>query len=299
MKLRQLLAAAVMVCGMALAVSAQEIGISNLPEKGKISKLEVGNKDRTAGGTFVISAVPGYLKDQQMVSVPRGNAAVAGIAYTVTIDKPATVYLLVQDRGKVTIPEGWTKSEDKVRWKLGNMNLSDSVYQKNFAAGQVEIPAHDGKDGASFGVPNAVVITALDESAAFITPGKAKIVKMASGNSRALGGDFAIAEAPDFLKDLPMVIINRGKANEQGAAYKFSVSKPVTAYLLVQDRGKATLPEGWTKVDGKVKWTAVKSNFSDSIYEKKFEAGEIEVPGHDGKQGSSFGIPNAVVLKAD
>ncbi|MPN10634.1 hypothetical protein SDC9_157929 [bioreactor metagenome] len=113
---------------------------------------------RTADGNLVISALPDSLKNKPMFSVPRGVGSAPGAAYSVTLDKPAKAYLLVHDRGTTAIPDGWTKEEGKVSWKSGNMPFTDSVYSWEVPAGKLEIPAHNGKEGNAFGIPNAVVV---------------------------------------------------------------------------------------------------------------------------------------------
>ena len=92
------------------------------------------------------------------MSVPRGRFNAPGAGYSFTLKKPATVYLLVQDRGKPDIPEGWKAEEGKAVWRLGNVRHSDLIYSREFPAGTVEIPAHNGKQGTSYGVPHAAVI---------------------------------------------------------------------------------------------------------------------------------------------
>lgn len=60
-------------------------------------------------------------------------------------------------------PGGVDQASATVCW---GDNFTDSVYLKQLdAPGKVEVPAHDGRQGGNFGIPNALVITDSDRDA--------------------------------------------------------------------------------------------------------------------------------------
>lgn len=135
---------------------AQEIKITDLSAGAKIGKAEAG-QFRCAG--YKLTEVPEELKSQPMVFVLRGDSNKPAAAYSFTIDKPATIYLFVHNRGKIELGQDWEKTPMKAVWTAGNHKLDDSVFKKDFPAGKIEVPTHEGKDGGgSFGIPHLAVI---------------------------------------------------------------------------------------------------------------------------------------------
>ena len=146
---------AAILCVGAVCVSAAEVKVSGMAAGVKVAKITQNAKTRTSGGPFVFTKVPDQLKGLQIVTITRGALNKPGAGFTVTIDQPATVYLLVHDRGTPTIPADWKKTPMKVQWNAG----ADTVYEKQVKAGKIEVPAHNGKDGGgNYGVPSALVI---------------------------------------------------------------------------------------------------------------------------------------------
>ena len=145
---------AAVLCAGAICVSAAEVKISGLTGSAKVAKIEQKAKTRTTGGSFVFMKVPDSLKGLQIVTVSRGSMKKPGAGFSLTIDQPATVYLLVHDRGTQTIPADWKKTSMKVQWSAG----ADTVYEKQVKAGKIEVPAHNGKADGNYGIPCAVVI---------------------------------------------------------------------------------------------------------------------------------------------
>jgi len=285
--------AAAACCALVAAVSAAEVKVSELTGGARQSTLELKAKNRVANGAFTVVAIPVRLAGLTLVSVPRGQGNQPGAGYSVTVDRPATAYLLVHNRGKVTVPEGWTKVPGTVEWDASGILFSDTIYLKEIPAGKVDVPAHDGKDGGNFGIPDAIVIADRNlesESQAVLSFCNVK------SKMRVANGAFSIAEIPDYLKGLPMVSISRGDGSKPGAAFSYTLAKPAKVYLLVHDRGKAALPDGWTKEEGKVTWKNGQVKFTDTVYSRECPAGKLEIPAHNGKEGSTFGIPNAIVI---
>ena len=276
-----------------LAAGAAEVQVSDLTGNAKVSKFKIYGKNRVVNAGFPITALPADLAGETFVSVPRGAAGQPGAAYSVSVDRPARIYLLVQNRGTSAVPEGWTRLPATVCW---GDNFTDSVYLKQLdAPGKVEVPAHDGRQGGNFGIPNALVITDSDRDALASPATESRMLP--KNRMRVVGGNFVFGEFPAFLKDLPLISVPRGASNRPGAGYSFVLKKPAKLYLLVQDRGTPAIPEGWRKEEGKTVWSAGSARFTDSIYSKQFPAGTVEIPAHDGKQGNSFGVPNAVVIR--
>lgn len=157
MRFSTMSAIAAVLCAGALCVSAADVKVSGMPAGVKVAKIDLKAKSRTTNGGFVFTKVPDQLKGLQIVTISRGAVNKPGAGFTVTIDQPATVYLLVHDRGTPKVPADWKKTPMKVQWNIGS-NFTDSVYEKQAKAGKLEVPAHDGKDGSAYGIPNALVI---------------------------------------------------------------------------------------------------------------------------------------------
>ncbi|MBS1370335.1 MAG: hypothetical protein HPZ91_10310 [Lentisphaeria bacterium] len=281
------------IVAAALAAGAADVQVSDLTGGAKTSEFKLYGKNRVANASFPVTALPAGLAGETLVSAPRGAANQAGAAYSVSIDRPAKVYLLVQDRGKPAIPEGWTKVPATVCW---GDNYTDTVYLKEFdAPGKVEVPAHDGKQQNNFGIPSALVITDRDKETVSSPATESRLLP--KSRMRVVRSGFAFVEFPAFLKDLPLISAPRGASDKPGASYSFTLKKPAKLYLLIQDRGTPAIPEGWTREEGKVTWTVGPNKQTDSIYSKEFPAGTVEIPAHNGKQGNAYGVPNAAVIQ--
>jgi hypothetical protein len=67
-------------------------------------------------------------------------------------------------------------------------------------------------------------------------------------------------------------------------------------YIAVHDRGGYKPPEGWMKTDMILKWRPGFDE-TDTVYTKSFSKGVVKVPGHSGKTGSIFGVPNMAFIR--
>lgn len=117
------------------------------------------NPIRMIMGNIVVQA-PETFEKALFIAAPRDNAYAPGMGYSFTIDKPATVYIAVHRRGKPTILPGWEKASEVFNWGHsghGDMS-SDIVYRKDFPAGVVNIPPHDGFNGKMYGIPHLTII---------------------------------------------------------------------------------------------------------------------------------------------
>lgn len=148
----------VALSAIGFVLCAVDANLSNLPQEAKVSRCVINGKDRTNDNTIVITAVPNLINNLQMVSIPYIKPGAPAPAYSITIDCPAVVYILVHDVGKPNIPKEWKKLDIKVELQVNSLKGTDSVYAQYFTAGKVEIPGHDGKEVKNYGLPNAVLI---------------------------------------------------------------------------------------------------------------------------------------------
>lgn len=101
---------------------------------------------------------------------------------------------------------------------------------------------------------------------------------------------------PQKLKAMQCVVVPRGDSKKEANAFSFTVNKATDVYIAVHDRGGFIPSEGWRKTDLKTEWF---TGLTDTVYVKRFEAGTVDVPGHHGRSGASYGIPNAAFVPAD
>ncbi len=140
-----------------LAVAAGEtVNVTDLSSPGlKVTRAPT----RMILGNIKIQ-VPEQFENALYVVAPRGPAGEPGMGYRFTIDRPATVYIAVHRRGKPTIPAGWIRTPQILYWgHVGHGSMTpDTVYRKDFPAGVVNIPPHDGFDGRMYGIPHVAII---------------------------------------------------------------------------------------------------------------------------------------------
>ncbi len=119
--------------------------------------------------------------------------------------------------------------------------------------------------------------------------------KLVKDALRSMETTYKFVTIPEVFSQAIYVTVLRGNAKAPGAAYTFTVDKPVTVYLCVLDKGKPTL-EGWEKTAHKISWSAGRE-FTDLVYKKDFATGVISVPEHNGSSDDgTFGIPHAAVV---
>jgi len=98
---------------------------------------------------------------------------------------------------------------------------------------------------------------------------------------------------PEQLRTMQCVVIARGDLKEPAKDFSFTISKPADVYIAVLDRGDYTPPTGWERTTLTSRWSG---NLTDTVYVKRFAAGTVEIPGHSGKQGTSYGVPHAAFV---
>jgi len=107
---------------------------------------------------------------------------------------------------------------------------------------------------------------------------------------------YEIVSLPEFCDGRPCVVVDRHSNKAPSPAYSFAVDKPVTVYLLVDRRGDLKMPDAWEKLEATARWRAGNQEFADTVYRKAFPAGKVEIPGHEGTDGTYFGLPNTAVV---
>jgi|GEM_PF-748049 len=147
-----------------------EVQITELPGhlNATLGKLEKGSK--RLADVYDIESVPDELRGQLYVTIARGEWDKLGAGYSFRVNQPVTVYLAVQERGNPTLPEGWEQTFYRLEYFApmkdgGRRRCFDSIWKKNFPAGKIEIPPHDGTDGRYFGVPNMAIVVPTEKPA--------------------------------------------------------------------------------------------------------------------------------------
>ncbi|MEO6003898.1 MAG: glycoside hydrolase family 30 beta sandwich domain-containing protein [Opitutus sp.] len=98
--------------------------------------------------------LPGQLKGLEMISANRGDFAKPAIGFTFIVNQPVTVYLAVENRGGFRPGPEWTATGETARWN----ERTDSIYSRDFPAGEIAIPAHPGEEGGVFGAPHVAFV---------------------------------------------------------------------------------------------------------------------------------------------
>ena len=115
---------------------------------------------RTINGNLFIVSFPPELDGGCLISMPRGAMNRPSPAWEIVLNGPADLYLLVHDYGSPEIPEDWKPYPGKVSWGIrrGIGWQKDRIYRKTISGGTVTVPGHNGKGGANYGIPNAIII---------------------------------------------------------------------------------------------------------------------------------------------
>ncbi len=121
-----------------------------------------------------------------------------------------------------------------------------------------------------------------------LKPGKAR-------RASDTGPKYAFSALPQALSAMQCVVVPRGNSRKQAEGFSFKINEPAEVQIAVHDRGGFAPPGGWRKTALKTRWS---TGLTDTVYTKRFEAGTVRVPGHSGKQGSSYGLPHAAFVPA-
>ena len=135
---------------------AGDLKITEISKPAKLAKLNIGI---FRSRPYTVSKIPKLLEDLPCIILPRGTGNKPGPQFSFTINKPATIYLFVHNRGKFA-PEGWEKTELTANWLVNKSTYSDAVFKKDFPAGKVVIPEHKGTSTGKppYGVAHLAVI---------------------------------------------------------------------------------------------------------------------------------------------
>lgn len=138
------------------------------------SGLEVGavrkGAHRCTGG-YEIVEMPDDLAGLPCVTVTRGSWQAPGAGYAFEVDRPATVYLAVHERGHANLPKGWQKTDMQILWKTpgSDRTYTDRVFRQDFPPGNVRIPPHTGTDGTNYGLPHMAIVRGKDGANVSVT----------------------------------------------------------------------------------------------------------------------------------
>jgi hypothetical protein len=235
------------------------------------------------------------------VSVPRGDATKPGTAFRFTIDRPATVYLLVHKRGGY-VPKGWQSTKLKARWQVAQYTVTDLIFRKDFPAGEVAIPAHQGLTASGkppYGVGHLAVIQSKAEQAS-VPEQEIKIGDLSPGGllrqapTRMIMGGISMV-VPDAFRGGQFVCMPRGPSAEPGRGFSFTIDRDSDVYISVHQRGTPTLT-GWVKTNHRTIWRHAGNLHQDLVYRKHFPAGRVTIPPHDGSNGKMYGIPHVAMI---
>ncbi len=104
---------------------------------------------------FTLKDVPDELSGLAGVTIRRGDYHLPAPGYSFTVDRDVVVYLVVDDRGEPGLDGTWLKTGLEVGWE----GYVDSVYLREFKAGQIDVPARDVEHGpGAYPLPNMCFI---------------------------------------------------------------------------------------------------------------------------------------------
>lgn len=119
---------------------------------------------------------------------------------------------------------------------------------------------------------------------------------LSAAEPRCLGLASTLLEIPDFLKNAPCLILERPSTPTPFLGLKLRLAEPARVVLVVQKRGQAGMPAAWIKRKESLTWSFGSFTLHDEIYERNVAAGEVLIPGHQGKEGDKYGLPHLICL---
>ncbi|WP_231602889.1 hypothetical protein [Neorhodopirellula pilleata] len=132
------------------------------------STISKNNEAYRATGSQAILSMSDQLAGLPRVTIERGNWRIPADGFEFTVDRPVTVYLAVDGRGEKSLASPWSLTELSLSWDGGT---SDRIYQCDFPAGRISIPAnHDEHKAGAFGMPHAAFVQSRDQSLTITTP---------------------------------------------------------------------------------------------------------------------------------
>jgi hypothetical protein len=168
----------------------------------RIGKAEAGALRFSSGRE--ISEVPEVLQGLPTVSIGRGRNTEPGAEFSFSVDKPVVVFIAVFFRGNYVPQDDWKFSGLTLGWE----DAEDPIYVKEFPAGEVIIPAHDGVAGL-YGPPHlAIVSSDLEAARALVAEAPEKYTR-------------APAPQPGYFWFDPIDAVNTGGYFEAGQPTQF------------------------------------------------------------------------------
>ena len=146
------------------------------------------------------------------------------------------------------------------------------------------------REGSTYYTSDPILVAGYKNRTLFL------LWKAPAGFARC-SGQFVVEECPEGLAFLPRVTVRRGDMTQPGAGYRFVVNQPVTVYLAVHDRGDPKLPPVWKPTPYRLRWRHDQV-YTDRIYEAEFDAGEVVIPEHNGRNAlGHYGVPHLCFVR--
>lgn len=159
-----------------------------------------------------ITAMPALLQNLPRVSVVRGDWHQPAPGFEFKVSEPVTVYLAVDKRGDAKLSTNWKKTNLQIGW---GRQFEDDVYQRDFAAGTVTIPANSAEHiKGSFAMPHLAMVASKKPSK-ITAMGKATVTYPAANAIEATGDPVVFKLQVDRLgngqwSDLESVTVRGG-----------------------------------------------------------------------------------------
>lgn len=137
---------------------------ADVPDSAIQVHVELGEK-RLSNQAHIFTTIPEQLRGRPAISPHRGpSTSKPGPGYSVTVNRPAALYLAVHHRGQPAVPEAWKLTGLTLGWG----GHEDNIYVQIVEPGRVTVPEHDGKAGG-YGVPHMLIASDdLDTARALI-----------------------------------------------------------------------------------------------------------------------------------
>ena len=178
---------------------------------------------------IIVEKYPKEFSGSAVIVTDRGDSRKPGAGLVFTVDRPVTVFMCVNARGKPAIPTEWEKGKLTVRWKAGNGTLKmDHVYVRRFEIGRVELPQHEGMEGQDFGLPHLVFVKAEGEAQAAPKITDLQVPKVQTAAERMPRFDFTVARDGRQVCVSPMNIDPAGKTLQLSLSQKDEISMMIS-----------------------------------------------------------------------
>jgi hypothetical protein len=175
-----------------------------------------------------VEKYPAELEGLTAIVTDRGDSRKPGAGPVFTVDRPATVWICVANRGRPTVPAEWGKAKLNVRWKAGEQLKADSVYVRRFEKGVVEVPQHDGMEGPDYGLPHLVFVKAEEGDQAALAITDLRVPKVISAADRLPRFDVTVAGNGREVRVVPVNVDPAGKTLRLSLGQKDEVSPMIT-----------------------------------------------------------------------